>query len=97
MSAAYRSHRPRGLRPSLAFQTKMITDAVSSPHWVGLTAHRSSGLEVRFGSKADIASGSRHVRFTPKSGHASVSLDAPFGAGSQLASFGLWFGRSKRR
>jgi hypothetical protein len=28
---------------------------------------------VRFGSKADIASGSRHVRFTPKSGHASVS------------------------
>ena len=29
----------------------------------------SGSPNVRFGSKADIASGPRHVRFTPKSGH----------------------------
>jgi hypothetical protein len=29
---------------------------------------------VRFGSKADIALGPRHVRFTPQSGHQKTTL-----------------------
>jgi hypothetical protein len=39
---------------------------------------RSSGPNVRFGSKADIALGRRHVRFTPKSGHCSASIDVRY-------------------
>ena len=36
----------------------------------------SSGeANVRYGSLADIAARSRHVRFTPNSGHSSVQLD----------------------
>jgi hypothetical protein len=31
-----------------------------------------SGSHVRFGSLADIATRSRHVRFTPDNGHSSV-------------------------
>jgi hypothetical protein len=30
---------------------------------------QSRAADVRFGSKADISTCSRHVRFTPKSGH----------------------------
>jgi hypothetical protein len=34
-----------------------------------------SPRSVRFGSKADITAGSRHVCFIPDSGHSSVPLD----------------------
>jgi hypothetical protein len=33
---------------------------------------QSSGSNVRFGSKADIAASPTNVRFTPKSGHGSA-------------------------
>jgi hypothetical protein len=35
-------------------------------------------LDVRFGSKADIASSPRHVRFTPESGHPSAREECPY-------------------
>ena len=34
-------------------------------------------MNVRFGSLADITARSRHVRFTPNSGHSSVQLECP--------------------
>src|SRR5262245_44760612 len=37
----------------------------------------SSGLNVRFGSKADISHCNRHVRFTPKSGHTLPTTREP--------------------
>jgi len=37
---------------------------------------------VRFGSKADIAGRSRHVRFTPESGHHSDVAPCPLSAES---------------
>jgi hypothetical protein len=39
-------------------------------------------VDVRFGSKADIALGPRHVRFTPKSGHCWAALGCPLSAKS---------------
>jgi hypothetical protein len=44
----------------------------------------SSAANVRFGSKADIALGSGHVRFTPKSGHRSARRQCPLCAKSGL-------------
>jgi hypothetical protein len=41
-------------------------------------------LDVRFGSKADICSAKRHVRFTPESGHQFVSFACPLCANSGL-------------
>ena len=38
----------------------------------------NSAVDVRFGSKADIALGRACVRFTPKSGHAERQLDVRF-------------------
>jgi hypothetical protein len=35
------------------------------------------GLNVRFGSKADIEACLRNVRFTPKSGHRLIALNSP--------------------
>jgi hypothetical protein len=40
----------------------------------------SMSVNVRFGSLADIAPLSRHVRFTPDSGHSSVRMGCPKGA-----------------
>jgi hypothetical protein len=37
--------------------------------WMQITTFGGQSLNVRFGSKADIASIKRDVRFTPKSGH----------------------------
>jgi len=37
----------------------------------------SAKRNVRFGSLADITVGSRHVRFTPDSGHSSVQVGGP--------------------
>jgi hypothetical protein len=37
------------------------------------------GLEVRFGSKADMCVAKLHVRFTPESGHVRRSEDVRFG------------------
>jgi hypothetical protein len=42
----------------------------------------SSVADVRFGSKADIALRSRHVRFTPKSGHWQTTVGCPLCAKS---------------
>ena len=41
-----------------------------------------SDWDVRFGSKADIGVGRRHVRFTPKSGHWLSALGCPLCAKS---------------
>ena len=38
--------------------------------------------DVRFGSKADICSAKRHVRFTPKSGHVRCNEECPLSAKS---------------
>jgi hypothetical protein len=43
---------------------------------------REASRDVRFGSLADITARSRHVRFTPDSGHSSVQLECPTGANS---------------
>src|SRR5262249_17968915 len=40
------------------------------------------GVDVRFGSKADICSAKRHVRFTPESGHMRCSSRCPLWAKS---------------
>jgi hypothetical protein len=53
---------------------------------VSLHGSNPGPLNVRFGSKADIASGSRHVRFTPKSGHRWVRLGCPLCAKSRHSS-----------
>jgi hypothetical protein len=51
----------------------------------GLAAVREFALVyVRFGSKADIALGPRHVRFTPKSGHQLSAFRCPLCAKSGL-------------
>jgi hypothetical protein len=34
-------------------------------------------MNVRFGSLADILTSSRHVRFTPNSGHSSMQVGCP--------------------
>jgi hypothetical protein len=39
-------------------------------------------MHVRFGSKADICSAKRYVRFTPKSGHSRLTLECPLSANS---------------
>ena len=41
-----------------------------------------NGGSVRFGSKADICSAKRHVRFTPKSGHVRCTSRCPLSANS---------------
>ena len=38
--------------------------------------------DVRFGSKADICSAKRHVRFTPNSGHMRCNSVCPLSANS---------------
>ena len=48
-----------------------------------LTAHREpTRPPVRFGSLADITARSRHVRFTPDSGHSSAQVGCPLSANS---------------
>ena len=39
-----------------------------------------ANLDVRFGSKADICSAKRHVRFTPNNGHSRLRLKCPLSA-----------------
>ena len=46
------------------------------------SAKRATGSGVRFGSKADICSAKRHVRFTPKSGHLQRTSPCPLCANS---------------
>ena len=41
-------------------------------------------MNVRFGSKADMCSAKRHVRFTPKSGHVQCTGRCPLCAKSGL-------------
>ena len=41
------------------------------------TLKRSAKPNVRFGSLADITARSRHVRFTPDSGHSSAQVECP--------------------
>ena len=57
----------------LGFMLRRFTPA-------GLVGPRSRN--VRFGSKADICSAKRHVRFTPKSGHVRCNLGCPLWANS---------------
>ena len=45
---------------------------------------RLPNRDVRFGSKADICSAKRHVRFTPKSGHLQRTSRCPLCANSGL-------------
>src|SRR5262249_31869940 len=45
-------------------------------------AHRKEPTDVRFGSKADMCSAKRHVRFTPKSGHVRCKQECPLWAKS---------------
>jgi hypothetical protein len=47
----------------------------------------SRNLHVRNGSKADIASGPRDVRFTSKSGHCRAALGCPLCAKSRHAGY----------
>jgi hypothetical protein len=52
----------------------------------GIVTAQASPLEegdVRFGSKADIALGSRHVCFTPESGHRLSASGCPLWAKSR--------------
>jgi hypothetical protein len=43
--------------------------------------------DVRFGSLADMTACSRHVRFTPDSGHSSVQVGCPLSANSRHSLF----------
>jgi hypothetical protein len=53
------------------------------PAKMGLPEGVASGsYDVRSGSKADILVISRHVRFTPKSGHSAALLQCPLSAKS---------------
>ena len=45
------------------------------------------GIDVRFGSKADIGARLRDVRFTPKSGHWNSVVECPLCAKSGHASW----------
>jgi hypothetical protein len=49
-------------------------------HTITLEVVRSILRNVRFGSKADILAVSRHVRFTPKSGHRRATVGCPVSA-----------------
>src|SRR3974390_2251822 len=49
------------------------------------TAGNGQFGNVRFGSKADIGVGPRHVRFTPESGHQLAALGCLLSAKSKLA------------
>ena len=44
-------------------------------------------MNVRFGSKADICSAKRHVRFAPESGHVRCSSSCPLCANSGHSAF----------
>ena len=43
---------------------------------------QNDAANVRFGSKADIASRPRHVRYSPQSGHSSARFACPLSASS---------------
>jgi hypothetical protein len=58
--------RARRKRPSCRRATEKC-DELASPHCLP----QEGGTDVRFGSKADICSAKRHVRFTPNSDHKS--------------------------
>jgi hypothetical protein len=44
-------------------------------------------VNVRYGSLADMPARSRHVRFTPDSGHSSVRVGCPIEAARELVRF----------
>jgi hypothetical protein len=61
---------------------RLIASPEAYEHWFKLAQSEGCALvqtqvsewlsDVRFGSKADIPAASRHVRFTPNSGHRSA-------------------------
>jgi hypothetical protein len=64
---------------SVIFTDELIGDRRVGASW--FTCHqrvsnltRLGGVDVRFGSFADITTRSRHVRFTPDNGHSSVQV-----------------------
>ena len=75
LSAIALNRTPPGL---LSAQTSIVVKIR------GWAQERVAGqsADVRFGSKADIASGPLHVRFTPKNGHRGVRSPCPLCANS---------------
>jgi hypothetical protein len=79
-------HRKRpGCHPTCKRLEKVAPPHLSPPRlrsvMVAITtsARKGAGItkaHVRFGSKADICSAKRHVRFTPKSGHVNKLMSA---------------------
>jgi len=79
------------------------TDECAPPHRCALTVYRNDlpfsleGVDdrgyVRFGSKADMCSAKRHVRFTPKSGHVQCNQGCPLWANSGHGKTGKFVAR----
>ena len=67
------------LRSHIDIVRRKITSRVNAPGgW------RLNNRNVRFGSKADMCSAKRHVRFTPKSGHCGCNYACPLCAKADL-------------
>ena len=54
-----------------------------------ISSRYAKSVYVRYGSLADITARSRHIRFTPDSGHSAVQLECPKSVISGHALFDL--------
>jgi len=62
-----------------------------------LSCCRSALANVRFGSKADICSAKRHVRFTPESGHSALQTTKSVKIGDTMPSAGTVYCAIRKR